>query len=88
MENQRQIVRSLSHPSRDSFELGPGDKTEYGTIIKGLPFGKPFIIEALVVLEKQFSLLEDWNLRDMSPTISLAGDQPEPLLSCKTLGYP
>lgn len=41
------------HPSRDTFELGPGEKTEYGTIVKGLPFGKPVIVEALFVLEQK-----------------------------------
>jgi hypothetical protein len=45
------ITIRFRHPSRDTFELGPGEKTEYGTIVKGLPFGKPVIIEALFVLQ-------------------------------------
>ena len=52
------ITVRYRYPSRDTFQLGPGDKTEYGTIIKGLPFGKPVIVEALFVLEKQRSWLE------------------------------
>jgi hypothetical protein len=47
------ISIQYKHPSRDTFELAPGEKTEYGTIVPDLPSGKPVIIEALFVLQQK-----------------------------------
>jgi hypothetical protein len=47
------ISIQYKYPSRDSFELGPGEKTEYGTIVD-VPSGKPVVIEALFVMQQKF----------------------------------
>ena len=97
------ITIRYRHPSRETFELGPGEKTEYGTIVRGLPFGKPVIIEALFVLQqKWFRLFTAYDFASVAvppwkPDQGQGsgqdigdqnqGDQRAPLPSCKTLGW-
>ena len=46
------IPIQFKYPGRETFELSPGEKTQYGAIVE-LPAGKRFLIEALFVMQQK-----------------------------------